>query len=592
MPSLISDFHEGERAMHQLLKVPRQNDPTSPGLPMRYAMRVMQSSLVALGTLDDAGRPWTTVWGGDRGFARPVAEGVLALNSAVDTKHDPVFRALWAGAEVEDGAVVQTGAGDGKEMAALSIDLETRDRVKLMGKMIAGAATGRGKEVQMAMAVTGSLGNCPKYLNKKDVVLNDMEPELVSDSLPLPREALDLIGKADMFFLSSTNGESTDTNHRGGSPGFVRVARNEADGLELVYPEYSGNRLYQTLGNFKVNPLVGMMIPDFDTANVLYLTGSASILVGEEASTLLARTQLAVKISVTAASFVKCGLPFRGSVLEYSPYNPPIRHLLSEQDTHMASFGNSQPSISASLVKCEVITPTINRFTFEIASRGSAPQWHAGQYVTLDFEPELGSGYSHMRDEDPQSLNDDYVRTFTVSSLPGSSEVQITARKHGPVTNFLWRHNLRVPLEIPVLGFGGEEAFRIPLDPQAPQPVFIAAGVGITPLLAQARSVLDAGVSLKLVWTLRGEDVPLAVDTFAKIPALANATTLFVTGQADQKQVERMGTKVEMRRVGREDVEKLKGGGRQFFLCTGPTLLAALGVWLEGEKVIWEDFGY
>ena len=41
------------------------------------------------------------------------------------------------------------------------------------------------------------------------------------------------------------------TNHRGGSPGFVRVASNKPGpgGCTLVYPEFSGNRLYQTLGN-------------------------------------------------------------------------------------------------------------------------------------------------------------------------------------------------------------------------------------------------------------------------------------------------------------------------------------------------------
>lgn len=237
MPSLISEFHEGERAMHQLLKVPRNENPTAPGLPMRYGMRVMQSSLVALGTLDDAGRPWTTVWGGDRGFARPVAEGVLALNSSVDTQYDPVFKALWEGMDAEDDTVVRPGGGEGKEMAGLSIDLETRDRVKLMGKMVAGAAINGGKDVQMAMLVTGSLGNCPKYLNKKDIMTHNMKPELVSDSLLLPQEALSLIEKADMFFLSSTNGETMDTNHRGGNPGLVRVVKNDVDGLELVYPE-------------------------------------------------------------------------------------------------------------------------------------------------------------------------------------------------------------------------------------------------------------------------------------------------------------------------------------------------------------------
>jgi hypothetical protein len=187
--------------------------------------------------MDNLNRPWTTVWGGDRGFARPVAENVLAFNSAVDTRHDPVFQALWDGADPQDDGVVRPGGGEGKGMAGLAIDLETRDRVKLMGKMVAGAAVNGGKEVQMAMVVTGSLGNCPKYLNKKDVVLHEMKPELVSDSLLLPQGALDLIEMADMLFLSSSNGETMDTNHRGGSPGFIRVIKNTATGLELVYPE-------------------------------------------------------------------------------------------------------------------------------------------------------------------------------------------------------------------------------------------------------------------------------------------------------------------------------------------------------------------
>lgn len=600
MPALISEFHEGERAMHQMLKVPRQDNPTSPGLPMRYGMRVTQSSLVALGTMDNLNRPWTTVWGGDRGFARPVAENVLAFNSAVDTRHDPVFRALWDGADPQDDAVVRPGDGEGKEMAGLAIDLETRDRVKLMGKMVAGAAVNGGKEVQMAMVVTGSLGNCPKYLNKKDVVLHEMKPELVSDSLLLPQGALDLIDKADMLFLSSSNGETMDTNHRGGSPGFIRVVKNTATGLELVYPEFSGNRLYQTLGNFKVNPKIGLAIPDFNTADVLYLTGSASVLVGAEASSLLARSNLAIKITVTEARFVKSGLPFRGDAGEFSPYNPPIRHLLSEHDAHLASSSSSassQPNMSASLVRREVLTPTINRYTFQLSSRSAIPKWQAGQYVTLDFEPELGAGYSHMRDEDPQSLNDDLIRTFTVSSPPkGDSEIQMTLRRHGPATTFLGRHNTRVPLDIPVLGFGGEEAFRIPLDAQAPQPVFVAAGVGITPMLAQAQAVLDAKVPLKLLWSLRSEDLPLAADTFARVPGLAGATTLFVTGGRGEEErgaVERLGAGVEMRRVARGDLDGLRGANRKkFFLCTGPTLLAALGEWLEGEEVVWEDFGY
>ncbi|KAF5013823.1 hypothetical protein FDECE_180 [Fusarium decemcellulare] len=596
MPSAVSEFHQGERAMHQLLKVPRLENPTIPGLPPRYGMRVMQSSLVALGTLDNQGRPWTTVWGGERGFARPVAEGVLAFNSAVDTRHDPVFRALWDGVDddgVQQGAINRPNDGEGKTMAGLSIDLETRDRVKLAGKMIAGATVEEGKAVQMAMAVTESLGNCPKYLNKKDIVLSEMKPELVSETLQLPQEALDLIASADMLFLSSTNGHTMDTNHRGGSPGFIRVIKNEHDGLELIYPEFSGNRLYQTLGNFKVNPLVGIAIPDFNNANVVYLTGTASVLLGEEASSILARSRLAVKISVTSAKFVKSGLPFRGSLGEYSPYNPPVRHLLSEHDAHIASGSRT---ISATLTNREILTPSINRFTFKLSSDESIPSWHAGQYITLDFEQELSGGYSHMADHDPQSINDDYVRTFTISNPPNKNEIQITARKHGPVTNFLWRHNLRVPLDIPVIGFGGEEAFRMPLKSQGSKSIFIAAGVGITPLLAQAPAVLEEDASFQLLWSLRFEDLPLAVDTFSKIPGLSSKTKLFLTGLAENDElrasVKQAGAEIEERRIGTGDIARLKGQGSRFFLCTGPALLSALEGWLQGEKVAWEDFGY
>lgn len=247
MPSATTEWHEGEIAMHEQLKVPKSQNPTFPGLADRYGLRVMHSSLVALGTLDKAGRPWTTIWGGERGFARPVAEDVLALNSSVDTRYDPVFKALWDGIDEEgvlQGAINRPNDGEGKVMSGLAIDLETRDRVKLAGKMIAGATVDGGKSVQLAMAVTESLGNCPKYLNKKDIAPHAMKPELVSEKLPLSQEALDIVAAADMLFLSSTNGKAMDTNHRGGSPGFIRVIKNEEDGVELIYPECKSNNCH------------------------------------------------------------------------------------------------------------------------------------------------------------------------------------------------------------------------------------------------------------------------------------------------------------------------------------------------------------
>ena len=259
MPSRI-DWHAGERAAHKLLKAPTpSHNPTSPGLPRPYAQRIAASPLVAFGTLDRDGRPWTTLWGGERGFARPVAPGMLGVNATVGGD-DPVFGELWRGAGA-DGFVRPDGGEESlKILGGLSIDPETRDRVKFAGRRLAGAvvakegegvevddedeAGGRGKagmEVQMIVEVTETLGNCPKYINKKRIVPTEMKPVVASKGLPLSEEAIRLIRKADLFFISSAtvvNGEvSMDTNHRGGPPGFVRVARNDEGGVVLVYPE-------------------------------------------------------------------------------------------------------------------------------------------------------------------------------------------------------------------------------------------------------------------------------------------------------------------------------------------------------------------
>ena len=373
-----------------------------------------------------------------------------------------------------------------------------------------------------------------------------------------------------------------------------------------------------------MNPLIGIVIPNFDTADVLYLTGTARILIGQEASFLLPRTKLALKISVAAARLVANGLPCRASSVDYSPYNPPVQRLLSEKEKGGAD-GDEVPvsDVTARLTKRELLTSSISRFTFTLTSRsrGSVPRWEAGQYITLDFGLELDNGYAHMADDDPQSLNDDYVRTFTISSPPppdpssssgtgmDSAEVQITVRKHGSATGFLWRWNPRVPLELPVRGFGGEKPFRMSRafsanagcsDEEGGQgSVFVAAGVGITPLLAQAPALVADGADFVVLWSISAEDLPLAVDSFKSIPGLAARTKLFITsgnGEAGEdllRGLNEAGTaSVERRRMEKPDLEALRGERRKFSLCTGPTMLEVVRSWLDGEEVVWEDFGY
>ncbi|KAJ4243836.1 hypothetical protein NW762_014715 [Fusarium torreyae] len=211
-------------------------------------------------------------------------------------------------------------------------------------------------------------------------------------------------------------------------------------------------------------------------------------------------------------------------------------------------------------------------------------------------------GYKHMNNDNPQSLNDDFVRTFTISSVhAGDGKVAITVKRHGPATDLLWRHPLNETLKIPVMGFGGKESFHMVKGQES---VFVAGGVGITPMLAQAPSILegDDGKNVKVLWSLRAEDLSLAEDSFKNIRGLAASTKVFVTGEIPTpgsgqgdgmvEKLQELGAEVEIRRMVEEDFASLKRHGTKFYLCAAPQLLTNLIKWLEEEDIVWEDFGY
>ena len=282
--------------------------------------------------------------------------------------------------------------------------------------------------------------NRPKYLSSREIYSHLSHPKLSSTELKLTQEAIELLEKADMFYISSANRNlDMDLNHRGGPPGFLRILSNDETSLTLIYPEYSGNRFYQTLGNLRINPRAGLVFPDFETGNVLYATGKTEILYGEAVSSLLPHTNLAVKISVEALRFVTDGLAFRGRGADCSPYNPQVRYLVTERPKGVVG---AEKKMRVKLIQKEILTPHIGRYHFQLINPEKPGRSKPGQYAAMCFIDEFDLGYSHMRDEDPLSLNDDYVRTFTVSSgqdaLP-ENEFELTIRNVGKVSGLKLR---------------------------------------------------------------------------------------------------------------------------------------------------------
>jgi NAD(P)H-flavin reductase/predicted pyridoxine 5'-phosphate oxidase superfamily flavin-nucleotide-binding protein len=603
-------WHEGEVAMHKLMHVPGQENPNSPFLSPGAGYMVSKAPLLALGTLDEEGRPWTTIFGGKDGFARPIAQSTIGLRTLVDREYDPVIQVLLGRADDEP----VTMDGEGKMVGGLTIDLETRMRVKLHGRMLAGALGAQNKgdsvaEAQLVIKIDKSLGNCPKYLNSKEIVPATPKPKLISDSPKLPIQAVALLEKADMFFMSSFQRKvDMDTNHRGGPPGFVRMISNDESGAVLVYPEYSGNRLYESLGNLRTTPLAGITVPDFDTGDVLYFTGKTEVLIGAAASSVLPRSNLAVKVTITSSRFLETGLSFRGISGERSPYNPPVRYAATEKMAPGTAI--SQPSNNyVSLVSSTKLTPTISRFRFRFDDPSRALTWNPGQYAMLDFSDDLDIGWSHMRDGDPRSLNDDYLRTFTISSSPSpitqrgstNQEFELTIRRVGKATDWLFRQasktRLREKLRLPLKGFEGEFRF----DKRDGAVAFIAGGIGITPVLGQIES-MDAK-QLRLLWTIGMADIGLVADTLKRFPQLVGVATLFLTGKdkslggKEQRilgDIVETGVKIERRRIAREDVDRINDekGVDEWYMCVGPGLKSSVLNWLAGKRIVYEDFAY
>ncbi|KAL4989933.1 hypothetical protein BDW68DRAFT_175489 [Aspergillus falconensis] len=165
------------------------------------------------------------------------------------------------------------------------VDLENRRRVKLIGKITAGLlnvteedervlagiahltahlddASVRIALLEIGSLITVLLGNCPKYLNTKCIVLATPDLKLISKTSQLHPEPMELSNRADSLFISTSHGnKDTGTNIRGGPPGFVRVLSNEPGGavtsfliLKRVthYPSQSQRRLYTHIYDFTI----------------------------------------------------------------------------------------------------------------------------------------------------------------------------------------------------------------------------------------------------------------------------------------------------------------------------------------------------
>lgn len=106
--------------------------------------------------------------------------------------------------------------------------------------------------------------------------LNNMFHEEISPELA------DLIEHLPFFFIATSNtaGEC-DCSFRGrehDTDGHPQALVKTLDSKTLIFPDYRGNKLYNSLGNIIVNGHIGMLFIDFESRTRVRLNGRAEII--------------------------------------------------------------------------------------------------------------------------------------------------------------------------------------------------------------------------------------------------------------------------------------------------------------------------
>jgi predicted pyridoxine 5'-phosphate oxidase superfamily flavin-nucleotide-binding protein len=257
MTNQYGSYHEGE------LEVQNRAGVGSDGLPADAMYRAAMPTgvqrflaaqqLAVLSTMDAEGRVWASMRSGPPGFLRPINESTLEIGG-YSHRDDPLLANL--ATHSETGMIV--------------IHLAARHRVRLNGTA---QARPDGRIVFTAHQV---YGNCPQYIQARTVIGDrDVSPAPARFGKALDQRQRQSIEHADTLFIATAHPHSgADASHRGGSPGFVCVENEQ----RLLFPDYRGNNMFNTLGNIISNPRTGLLFPDFQSGSALQLSGRASIL--------------------------------------------------------------------------------------------------------------------------------------------------------------------------------------------------------------------------------------------------------------------------------------------------------------------------
>ncbi|HVE07629.1 MAG TPA: pyridoxamine 5'-phosphate oxidase family protein [Paraburkholderia sp.] len=528
-------WHGGEVALQQRVGVAERMRELGTRvvrkfMPDQHRAFFAQLPFVVLGAVDDAGDVWATLLAGQPGFMQ--SPGPQALDvAALPDPRDPAY----------------PGVHDGAAVGLLGIELHTRRRNRMNGTVRGRTARG------FSIGVDESFGNCPQYIQLRSFEFV-REPAQLAEAAPQYRSALNardraIIEAADTFFVASYvdrdgAGRQVDVSHRGGNAGFVRIG---ADGV-LTVPDFAGNLFFSTLGNFLVNPRAGLVFVDFASGDVLQLSGTATVDLDSPEIAAFQGAERLWRFTPQRVVYRAGALPLRWTFREdgwsvnslmtgnwreaasrlkaselanaWRPFR--VTQIVDESAT-IRSF-HLEPMDGAGLVPHQAGQYLPIRVTLAegaaasdgvvgdgvvgdgVVGDGAIDRSAAGDGVVADGATDIlavaaaattdgvavnsAAADPAHRTAPAQASGTVVRRTYTLSSGPADSTYRISVKREGRVSRHL-HDTLRVGSVLEARAPAG----RFTLDAHERRPaVLLAAGVGITPMMAMLRDIVYEGM--------------------------------------------------------------------------------------------------
>ncbi|MEU4769066.1 pyridoxamine 5'-phosphate oxidase family protein [Actinosynnema sp. NPDC023794] len=297
-------FHEGELAVQRRAGVStdaaRLSGMVAPARLSTGVTRFLADrTFAAITARDTDGTLWLSPLTGPPGFLHVHSPTALTVRTS-PVEGDPL-----------------RGLPTGQPVGLIVVEFATRRRLRVNGALSAAGDDGLRIDVEQAF------GNCPQYIQVRHLrpapcTARSTEP--VRRGTDLAPDDVDLIRRSDTVLLGTAHPtRGNDASHRGGAPGFVRVE----DG-RLWFPDYSGNNMFNTLGNLHADPDAALLFCDFATGRTLHLSGRAEVewtspgVPGDDD-----RTGRRVRFT---PRHVRAGhlLPLRADSVAPAPDNPPL----------------------------------------------------------------------------------------------------------------------------------------------------------------------------------------------------------------------------------------------------------------------------